>query len=119
MSFFPAHYLYGWLACYFSTHYILDLAPAGPLMVHYFGFGGAKSFTNARRRIYDGATTDLCCTMLSENKCGTLSGNGTLGYEKLNYLIALRFGYLPLRRATTFYVVPYSPHRVSRQFGFW
>ena len=40
MSFFPAHYLYGWLACYFSTHYALDPTPAGPLMVHYFGFGG-------------------------------------------------------------------------------
>ena len=44
MSFFPAHYLYCWLTCYFSTHFVLDPAPAGPLMVHYFGFGGAKSF---------------------------------------------------------------------------
>jgi len=44
MSFFPAHYLYGWLACYFNTHYVLDPAPVGPLMVHYSGFGGAKSF---------------------------------------------------------------------------
>lgn len=44
MSLFPAHYPYGWLTCYFSTHYVLDLAPAGPLMVHYSNFEGAKSF---------------------------------------------------------------------------
>jgi len=49
MPFFPAYYLYGWLACYFNTHYVLDPAPAGPLMVHYSGFGGAKSFDDARR----------------------------------------------------------------------
>jgi len=47
MSFFPAHYLYGWLVCYFDTHYVLDLALAGPLMVHYSGFRGAKSLDDA------------------------------------------------------------------------
>ena len=67
MSFFPAHYLYSWLACYFSTHYVLDPAPAGPLMVHYSGFGGVKSFKDARRRIHKGAIADLSCTMLSKH----------------------------------------------------
>ena len=52
MSLFPAHYLYSWLACYFSTHYVLDPAPASPLMVHYSGFGRAKSFHDARRSIH-------------------------------------------------------------------
>jgi len=119
MSFFPTHYLYGWLACYFNTHYVLDLAPAGPLMVLYSGFGGAKSFDDARRRIHEGAIADLGCTMLSKNKYDTLNDDGTLSYEKLSYLIALRFSYLPLRRAATFYATLYSPHRFSRQFGFW
>ena len=108
MLFFPAHYLYGWLACYFSTHYVLDPALAGPLMVHYSGFGWAKSFEDA----------NLGCTMLSTNKYKILNDNGTLGYETLSYLIALRSGYLTLHCATTFYVMPYSPHRFSRQFGF-
>ena len=119
MSFFHTHYLYGWLANYFNTHYVLDPAPAGPLMVHYSGFEGEKSFDDARRRIHKGAIVDLGCTMLSKNKYDTLYDNGTLGYEKLSYLIALRSGYLPLRRAATFYAMPYSPHRFSRQFGFW
>jgi len=119
MSFFLVHYLYGWLACYFNTHYVLDSALAGPLMVHYSGFGGAKSFDDARRHIHEGAIADLGCTMLSKNKYETLNDDGTLGYEKLSYLIALCSGYLPLRRATTFYTMSYSPHQFSRQFRFW
>jgi len=119
MSFFLAHYLYGWLACYFSTYYVLDPAPASPLMVHYSGFGGAKSFEDAQRRIHEGAIADLGCTMLSKNKYETSNGDGTLGYEKLSYLIALRSGYPPLHRVVTFYVMPYTTQRFSRQFGFW
>ena len=119
MSFFPAHDLYGWLACYFNTYYVLDPAPAGPLMVHYSGFGGTKSFDDARRRIHEGAIADLGCTMLSKNKYDTLNDDETLSYEKLSYLIALRSGYLPLHRVATFYAMPYNPHRFSREFGFW
>jgi len=109
MSLFLARYLYGWLACYFNAHYVLDLALAGPLMVHYSGFRGAKSFDDARRRIHEGAIADLGCTMLSKNKYETLNDDGTLGYEKLSYLIALRSGYIPLHCATTFYAMSYSP----------
>jgi len=119
MSFFPTHYLHGWLAFYFNTHHVLDLTPAGTLMVHYSDFGGAKSFNDARRPIHEGAIADLGCTMLSKNKYDTLNEDRTLGYEKLSYLIALRSGYLPLRCAATFYAMRYNPHRFSRQFGFW
>ena len=66
-----------------------------------------------------GAIIDLGCTMLSKNKYETLNYDQTLCYEKLSYLIALRSGYLPLCRAMTFYATPYSPHRFSKQFGFW
>jgi len=69
MSFFHACYLYGWLTCYFNTHYVLDLVPAGPLVVHYFGFGGAKSSNYAQRHIHEGATADLG-SMLNNNKLG-------------------------------------------------
>ncbi|KAL2904848.1 polyprotein [Bienertia sinuspersici] len=29
---FPTHYVYGWLAHYFNTNYVVDPPPAGPLM---------------------------------------------------------------------------------------
>ncbi|KAJ8430754.1 hypothetical protein Cgig2_009059 [Carnegiea gigantea] len=88
------------------THYVLDPAPVGPLIVHYSGFGGAKSFEDARRRIHERAIADLGCTMLNKNKYKTLNDDRTLGYEKLSCLIALRSHYLPLRRAATFYELP-------------
>jgi len=119
MSFFPAYYPYGWLACYFNTHYVLDPALIDPLMVHYFGFRGAKSSDDTGRRIHEGAIANLGCTMVSKNKYDTLNNNGTLGYEKLSYLIALRSSYLPFCRAASFYAMSYSPHRLSRQFGSW
>jgi len=62
---------------------------------------------------------DFGHTMLSKNKYEILNNDGTLSYERLSYLIALRSGYLPFPRATIFYVLPYSPHRFSGQFGFW
>jgi len=117
MSFFPAHYLYGWLEWYFNTHYVLDLAPVGPLMVHYSGFRGAKTFDDAWRRIHEGAIADLDCTMLSKNKYETLNDDGTLGHEKLIYRIALLSGYLPLRCAAIFNVTTYSLHWFNGQFG--
>jgi len=58
MSFFPTHYLYGWLECYFNTHYVLDPAPGGPLIVHYSGFGGTTSFDDAQKHIHEGAIAD-------------------------------------------------------------
>jgi len=57
--------------------------------------------------------------MLSKNKYNTLNDDKTLGFEKLSCLIALHSSYQPLHRVTTFYATPYSPHRFSRQFGFW
>ncbi|KAJ8432421.1 hypothetical protein Cgig2_016051 [Carnegiea gigantea] len=42
-----------------STHYVLDPAPVGPLMVHDSGFGGVKSFKDALRRIHEETIADL------------------------------------------------------------
>jgi len=56
--------------------------------------------------------------MLSKNKYDILNGDCTLGYEKHIYLIALCPGFLPFHHGATFYMLPYSPHRFSRQFGF-
>jgi len=77
-------------------------------MVHYSGFGGAKSFDDARRSINERAIADLGCPMLSKNKYETLNDDGTLGYEKLSYLIALRSGYLLIARRLS------MPHPTAR-----
>jgi len=59
ISFFPAHYVYGWLTCYINTHYVLDPLPVGPLTAHYSGFGGPKSSDDAQGRIHEGTIVDL------------------------------------------------------------
>ena len=75
-------------------------------MVHYSRFGGVKSFDDSQRCIHEGVIADLGCIMLSKNKYETLNDDRTLGFEKLSYLIALRSGYLPRRRAVTLCVTP-------------
>jgi len=117
MSFFPTHYLYDWLACYFTRHYVLHPALAFDGALFWLWTG--KKFWGCSKAYPLGAIAYLGHTMLSKNKYETLNDDGTLGYEKLSYLIALHSGYLPLHHATTFYVMPYSPYPFSRQFGFW
>ncbi|MCE3216021.1 hypothetical protein HAX54_004480, partial [Datura stramonium] len=38
---------------------------------------------------------------------------------ELNYFASIRFGYLPLRNGNSIIIDTYSPHRFSRQFGFY
>ncbi|PIN13986.1 hypothetical protein CDL12_13383 [Handroanthus impetiginosus] len=45
--------------------------------------------------------------------------NGNAEDFKQDYYIAIRSNYLPLRRGEHFIFEPYSPHRFSRQFGYY
>lgn len=118
-SFFPWHYLNGWLAHYFKTHHALQPPPLGPLMVRYSGSQMTRSdLGDVRELIHEGMVFDMGCLMLGKNRSETLIDDGKLGSDRSDYLISLRDGFLPIRRDTTFYVEPYSPHRFSRQFGF-
>uniref|UniRef100_A0A803M8C4 Aminotransferase-like plant mobile domain-containing protein n=1 Tax=Chenopodium quinoa TaxID=63459 RepID=A0A803M8C4_CHEQI len=118
-SFFPAHYLYSWLAYYFETHHNLDLALSGPLMT-VFSSQSSKHFKDreARDLIHEGTTTKVGCIMPNKNKNITLFDDGKLGPKKFGYLISLRSSYIPLRSGDKFYIEPYNPHRFGRQFRF-
>ncbi|XP_057248944.1 uncharacterized protein LOC130590498 [Beta vulgaris subsp. vulgaris] len=60
-TFFPAHYLYGWLAYYFNTHHDADPVPPGPWMVIYSGAQGSKFFNgdDAHSLIHAGASINV------------------------------------------------------------
>ncbi|KAL2905019.1 Zona pellucida sperm-binding protein 3 receptor [Bienertia sinuspersici] len=94
---FAAHYLYGWLALYFSTNHAVDPSPPGPLMG-----SGAK----------DG------CTMLNKNKNILLFDDDNLDHIQMSYLSSLRSGYVCLRNYDSFFIELYLPYRFSWQFGF-
>jgi len=67
-SFFPCHYLYGWLAQYFWTHHLLHPAPLGPLMVRYSGPLTTRSnIRDAYKMIHKGKVPKLGCLMLAKN----------------------------------------------------
>jgi len=51
--------------------------------------------------------------MLSKNKYEILNGDRTLGYDMRSYLLGLISYFVLSYRATTFYIVPYSPHRFN------
>lgn len=116
----PCHYLHGWLVHYFKTHHVLQPPPPCPLMVCYFGSQMTRNdLGDGRELIHEGRVFNLGCLMLGRNQSDTLIDDGNLDVDKLGYLISLRDGFFPIRRGTTFYVEPYSPHRFSRQFGFY
>ncbi|MCD7459579.1 hypothetical protein HAX54_041348 [Datura stramonium] len=47
-----------------------------------------------------------------------IDSNDALDLE-LNYFMSIHFGYLSLRNGNSIIIEPYSPHRFSRQFGFY
>lgn len=118
--FFPAHYLYVWLAYYFDTHHDVEPRPPGPMMVKYSRAQGAKSFGDkeARALIHTGRLAKVGCTIFNRNRNSLLYDDGKLGLRDLSYLISLRSRNLILRQLDSFHVEPYVPHRFSRKFGF-
>ncbi|KMS95416.1 hypothetical protein BVRB_008470 [Beta vulgaris subsp. vulgaris] len=120
-TFFPAHYLYGWLAYYFNTHHDADPVPPDLWMVIYSGAQGSKFFNgdDAHSLIHAGASINVGCTMLNKNKHDILHDDGQLDPVKFSYMVSLRSGYLVLRSCDKFHVEPYSPHRFARQFGYY
>ncbi|KAL2896031.1 hypothetical protein RDABS01_037815 [Bienertia sinuspersici] len=117
---FPTHYVYGWLAHYFNTNYVVDPPLAGPLMVIFSGAQGAKCFNGqeARALIHEGSRAEVGCTILNKNIIELLFDDGTLELALFDYLVSLRTGFLPLRFGDSFHIEPYTPYRFSRQFGF-
>ncbi|KAK9715734.1 hypothetical protein RND81_06G186000 [Saponaria officinalis] len=119
-AYFPAHYVYGWLAHYFGTHHSLDPTPPGPCMVVYSGSQGAKAYTDkgARDLIRDWRKVRTNFFILNRNKAELLVDDDKLDVTRFSYMASLRSTFLTLRMSNHFHIEPYNPHRFSRQFGF-
>uniref|UniRef100_M1DXM5 Uncharacterized protein n=1 Tax=Solanum tuberosum TaxID=4113 RepID=M1DXM5_SOLTU len=116
---FLIHYVYGWLAYYLKTQYLLTSGPSLPRMVVYSGESAAKFFDKdeARKRVHRGESIVWNATMLSRTHPTYHIDDGKAPELELAYFMSLRFNYLPLRRGCSFVIESYSPHRFSRQFG--
>ena len=90
------------------------------MMVRYLGSHMKHGdIGDARELIHKGKIHDLGCLMLGKNRLENLIDKDKLNKDKVSYLISLRDGFLPIHHGVAFYIEPYSPHRFSRQFGFY
>jgi len=113
-SFFPCHYVYGWLAYYFQTHHVLHPAPSGHLMVRYYGPLAVRgNIGDAPMLIHEGKVFKLGCLMLVKNCVEVILDDRKLDDTRSDYLVALRDDFLPIRRDASFHVEPDSPHWFS------
>ncbi|XP_075076357.1 uncharacterized protein LOC142163009 [Nicotiana tabacum] len=118
---FPTHYVYGWLADYFKTHFSYAKGPAVPLMAACSGKGAARYFgkEEARKRIHNGENIIWTSIMPRRFDPYHYYDDGKADESKLNFCMSSRSNYLLLRDGVNFIIEPYSPHRFSRQFGFY
>ncbi|MCE5166335.1 hypothetical protein HAX54_017682 [Datura stramonium] len=118
---FPIHYVYGWLAHYFMTHYALANVPSNSLMVAFSGEGVARYFDKkeARKRIHLGDNIAWTSTVLNNSEPYDYIDNYEAQALESNYFMSIRFGYLFLRNENSTIIEPYSLHQFSRQFGLY
>ncbi|PHU19372.1 ABC transporter G family member 11 [Capsicum chinense] len=118
---FPIHYVYGWIAYYFKTHFLLSNGPSIPLMMAYSGEGGERYFDGerTRKRIHQGDSAVWTSTMLSKSNPCYFVDDDKDDESETSYFMSLCFNLLPFRYGVSFILEPYSPHRFSRQFGFY
>ncbi|KAA0050333.1 hypothetical protein E6C27_scaffold88G00590 [Cucumis melo var. makuwa] len=73
---FPMHYVHGWLAHYFGTHYPLPTEVRGPKMTNFSGEGGSIYFGEyeARELIHNGARIQWHANLQNRNKHERMHG---------------------------------------------
>ncbi|XP_055824546.1 uncharacterized protein LOC129893076 [Solanum dulcamara] len=120
-TYFPIHYVYGWLTYYFKTHYPLAGGPANPFMASFSGEGTTRYFEKeyARKRIHGGGTISWDATLIKTPNAHHYRDDGTEKEFQSNFFMSLSSNYLTLRDENIFIMESYSPHRFSRQFGFF
>nr|GME12596.1 ABC transporter G family member 11 [Ipomoea batatas]GME14260.1 ABC transporter G family member 11 [Ipomoea batatas] len=119
---FSLHYVYGWLSFYYDTHFANDLVSASPLMITYSGEGGARPYgqAEARRKIFKADGVKWACTGRRLTKDLSFIDDGKDDHtEDDEYFMCLRSNFLILRWADSCIAEPYTPHRFSRQFGYY
>ncbi|CAH9100234.1 unnamed protein product [Cuscuta europaea] len=118
---FPVHYVYGWLASYFDTHFKNEIQSTTPLMISYPGEGGARFLEkrSARKRIFQGDVSAWVCSTHRRIKEYSFFNGKNPPEAELALFRSLRSNYLVLRYRDHCIAEPYTPHRFSRQFGYF
>uniref|UniRef100_A0A9I9EFN1 Uncharacterized protein n=1 Tax=Cucumis melo TaxID=3656 RepID=A0A9I9EFN1_CUCME len=118
---FPIHYVHGWLALYFNTHYKAPTSLRGPCMVEFSDEGGAKYYINLKacRHIHKGKYVSWHACLQENNKDELLTDDGTLIHWNASFFISICSCFLSSQSGSSMVIEPYSPYRFGRQFGFY
>nr|XP_016507312.1 PREDICTED: uncharacterized protein LOC107825000 [Nicotiana tabacum] len=102
----------GWVICRTRSLFKWGLQ-AGEGAAIYFGK------EEARKRIHNGENIIWTSTMPRRSGLHHYYDDGKADESELNFFMSIRSNYLPLRDGVNFIIELYSPHRFSRQFGFY
>nr|ADN34118.1 hypothetical protein [Cucumis melo subsp. melo] len=118
---FPMHYVHGWLAHYFGTHYPLPTEVRGPKMTNFSGEGGSIYFGEyeARELIHNGARIQWHANLQNRSKHERMVDTHDSSFLQMSYFVSMRSCYLSSRCENTWIITSYSPYRLGRQFGFY
>uniref|UniRef100_A0A9I9EI20 Aminotransferase-like plant mobile domain-containing protein n=1 Tax=Cucumis melo TaxID=3656 RepID=A0A9I9EI20_CUCME len=118
---FPMHYVHGWLAHYFGTHYPLPREVRGPKMTNFSGEGGSIYFGEyeARELIHNGVRIQWHANLHNRNKHERMVDTHDSSFLQMSYFVSMRSCYLSSRCENTWIITSYSPYRFGRQFGFY
>ena len=88
---FPMHYVYGWLAHYFNTHYPIPVDIRGPKIVNFSSESGLVYFGehDARELIHKGASIQWHVNVQSRNKQDRMIGNENLSFNESSYFSSI------------------------------
>ncbi|KAA0041758.1 hypothetical protein E5676_scaffold95G00340 [Cucumis melo var. makuwa] len=117
----PMHYIHGWLAHYFSTHYPLPTEVRGPKMTNFFNEGKSIYFGEyeAQELIHNGARIQWHANLQNRNKHECMVDTHALSFLQTSYFVSMRSCYLSSRCGNTWIITSYSLYRFGRQFDFY
>uniref|UniRef100_A0A9I9E1M3 Aminotransferase-like plant mobile domain-containing protein n=2 Tax=Cucumis melo TaxID=3656 RepID=A0A9I9E1M3_CUCME len=118
---FPMHYVHGWLAHYFGTHYPLPTEVRGSKMTNFSGESGSIYFGEyeARELIHNGARIQWHANLQNRSKHERMVDTHDSSFLQMSYFVSMRSCYLSSCCENTWIITSYSLYRFGRQFGFY
>ncbi|KAJ8452599.1 hypothetical protein Cgig2_004935 [Carnegiea gigantea] len=118
-SYFPAHFLYAWLAKNFDAYELAGEASSSPGMVKFSGLGQVKLFQLKEARELIGSRRGFHWHSSTINRLKeTLVDDGKLSRADFAYFVGIRSDFVSYRCEDSLVTEHYCLDRFSRQFGF-
>lgn len=117
---FPIHFVYAWIAHNFNSHF-RHLSPNFPIaMVQYHGEKMTMYFSQSQAaKLFERLDLNFHTFLPINDVERFLVDDMSLCSLDITLFIRLHSCYLTRRQSESYLIIPYSPYRFSRQFGFY